>query len=127
MNVRFELRGLIAAIVLCAICGCTRDGAVPKDPSQGKIRATVVACEIGVQWDHFEDGSFAAYDQITLRIDSSQKQKKPIVRVIVGSNELPANSPYRSVGTRLTFSFDGDLPTEDKIYWGALEDRQLLE
>ncbi len=84
--------------------------------------ATVVSYERNVQWDHFDDGSFATYDQLTLKLDSNES-----VSVAVSPEELPDDSAFRIPGTRFTFTLTEPLDAGTHLAWGAIADPVIIE
>ena len=110
----------IFVAILC-ISGCaTKDVAESSDPVSSPILATVVSYEPNTQWDHFDDGSFATYDTLTIELKSSENTENVLLAVSVSPNEIPDHSPFRQPGTRMTFTLDEPISDNVHLAWGAL-------
>lgn len=80
-----------------------------------------------MEWDHFDDGSFATRDRLTLRLDPMVNADIETLSISVLPNDLPDDSPFRSKGTRLTFALAEPLDPEFHLAWGALENPTIVK
>ena len=87
-----------------------------------EMTATVVSYEHNVQWSHFEDGSFAAYDRLKLQLESNDS-----LSVSVTTTELPDDSPFRRAGTRFTFTLTDPIRPDVHLAWGAINNPTVIE
>ena len=111
-------------LLLSILPGCTSQ---PDSHSSGSsspvLTATVVSYNPGVEWDHFDNGSYDVRDQLQLTIAPNDKP----MSVSLSPTDLPDESPFRIGGTRFTFQFDKP-PTDDtQLFWGALKRPTVLK
>lgn len=85
------------------------------------ITATVTSYEPAAEWDHFDDGTFSAYDKITLKVVTPQRHAGTTFAVTVPPTEFPENSPMRTAGTRLTLTIRESDIGATGLAWGAIE------
>lgn len=116
-----------AILVLLTLCGCTtKSTSQSSDNSQLSIVATVVTYESNVEWDHFDDGSFATYDKLTIQLESSVPDNDSLA-ISISPTDLPDDSPFRVPGTRMTFTLDNPITPDVHLYWGALNNPTVVE
>ncbi len=108
--------------LLTLLSGCSAK--VPSssaDASPLRMTATVVSYEPNSEWDHFDDGSFATYDTLTLKIESTGNNERESLAISVSPTDLPNDSPFRIAGTRITFTLDDPISSDVHLAWGALK------
>lgn len=109
--------------LLVLLCSCNSNPPVDvSDSSQPALTATVVRYAQNAEWDHFEDGSFATYDQLALKLDSNES-----FSVAVPPITFPEKSPFRVSGTRFTFTLSEPLEASTHLAWGAINDPTIVE
>jgi len=109
--------------LLVLLCGCNSQP--PTDVgnnSQPALTATVVSYERNAEWDHFDDGSFATYDHLTLELDSDES-----FSVSVSPDTFTDESSFRVSGTRFTFTLSEPLDPKTHLAWGAINDPTIIE
>ena len=87
------------------------------------LTATVVSCNSGAEWDHFDDGSFDVRDQLQITIAPNDAS----LSVSLSPNDLPEDSPFRIAGTRFTFNLDEPISSDTQLFWGALDNPTVLK
>ena len=114
----------VTIILLACMLGCNSQpdsnssrSAVPM------LTATVVSYDSGVEWDHFDDGSFDVRDQLQLTIAPNDRP----LSLSLAPNELPEDSPFRSAGTCFTFHLDEPITTDTQLFWGGLNRPTVLQ
>ena len=111
-------------ILLVSILGCSsHPDSLSSDESGPVLTATVVSYNSGVEWDHFDDGSFDVRDQLQLAIAPSDDP----LSVSLSPSDLPTDSPFRIAGTRFTFQLDQPLSADTPLFWEALNSPAVLE
>ena len=114
---------IAAFFFLMSLCGCNSQ--LPTDVGDNArpaLTATVVSYRQNAEWDHFDDGSFATYDHLALRLDSDES-----FSVAVSPDTLPEESPFRVSGTRFTFTLSEPLNANTHLAWGAINDPTIIE
>jgi hypothetical protein len=92
--------------------------------SRIEVEAVVESFAQGAMTDYYESGGHAAYDATELRIGAPERFAGRRL-VIFHDRELPAESPWRTPGSRLRFKMQESLLTgEDVLFAGAVEDLQ---
>lgn len=121
----------VARLLVCVVLvagGCQKPvvpASVVPSPT-GPFTATVVSYDLNVEWDHFEDGSFATRDRLQLKLDSVGARDGELA-VSLLPTDLPDDSPIRISGTRLTFSLESPIEPDFHLGWGALTDVRVIE
>ncbi len=87
------------------------------------LTATVVSYSSGVEWDHFDDGTFDVRDQLQLTVAPDNEP----LSVSLSSHDLPEDSPFRIAGTRFTFEFEQPHTTDAQLFWGALKSPTVIK
>jgi hypothetical protein len=114
--------------VLLILGGCTtKSASTSSDNSQHSVVATVVGYESNVEWDHFDDGSFATYDKLTLQLETPANSNNKSLVISVSPTDLANDSPFRVSGTRMTFTLDDPITPDVNIAWGALKNPTVVE
>ncbi len=109
--------------VLVLLCGCNSQPPTDIGDNSGPaLAATVVSYEQNAEWDHFDDGSFATYDHLILKLDSDES-----FSVAVSPDTLPDESPFRVSGTRFTFTLSEPFSARTHLAWGAINDPTIIE
>ena len=85
------------------------------------IKAEVTAYENAAAWDHFDDGSFQAFDSVQFKVVEPKHLAGESLQVLVEPSELPPDSPLRVGGTQCTFELNLSHLDADQLFWGALE------
>lgn len=109
--------------LLVLLCGCNsqlRSNASAN--SRPALTATVVSYEQNMEWDHFTDGRFETYDQLTLKLDSDE-----VFSITVAPGTFPDESPFRVSGTRFTFTLSEPRQADIHLAWGAIDNPTLIE
>ncbi|TWU26908.1 hypothetical protein Pla52o_07640 [Novipirellula galeiformis] len=106
-------------LLLPMLCGCNSQTPTTAPPT---LTATVISYEPNAEWDHFEDGSFATYDHLRLKLDSEDS-----FSVAVSPDDLPDDSPLRRSGTRFTFTLTEPLDTDTHLAWGAFHNPTIID
>ena len=70
------------------------------------VTATVMSYEPTVEWDHFDDGTFAAYDLLTLKVVAPQRYAETTLSIILPSSKLPDDSAFRTADTTTSWFED---------------------
>lgn len=96
-------------------------------PPKTRVEAVVRKFESTVMWDHFDDGRFAAYDGVTLKMLSPAELVGKTIRVYFNSGSVANDSPLRKPGRRCRFDFDPNWLKEDQLFAGALENLQWIK
>lgn len=91
-----------------------------------QLTATVSSYEPAAEWDHFDDGTFSAYDTIQLKVVSPEPHVGTTLSITVPPPELPEDSPIRTAGTRLTFTLQASDLNRSGLAWGAI-DNPIIE
>ena len=112
---------LLAFVIQCASCDRR-----PADEPQAEryatlIKAEVTAYEYAAAWDHYDDGSFEAFDSVQFEIAAPVDLAGESLQVLVEPSELPPDSPLRTVGTKCTFEMNLEHLDADQLFWGVLE------
>lgn len=110
--------------VLLLIAGCRP---IDNEPTANFYVATVSHYESGAAWDHFEDGTYARWDQLTLEAESLPSRTPLLLRIFLEDGQLSSDSPFRKAGTRLRFQLDEEQVQADMLMWSALSQVELLE
>jgi hypothetical protein len=116
--------GRIAPVVLVTLfASCDRR---PTDEPRAEqyttlIKAEVTAYEYAAAWDHYDDGSFEAFDSVQFEIAAPVDLAGESLQVLVEPSELPPDSPLRTVGTKCTFEMNLEHLDADQLFWGVLE------
>jgi len=92
------------------------------DSSGVRMTAIVAFYEPAAEWDHFDDGTFSAYDTITLQVVSPERYAGATLSVTVPPTELPEDSAFRTAGTRFTFTVRESDIGATGLAWGAIDD-----
>jgi biopolymer transport protein ExbD len=97
------------------------------DGTDVRMTATVASYEPAAEWDHFDDGTFSAYDSITLRVVAPERYASATFSVTVPPTELPEDSALRTAGTRLSFTVrESDIGAAG-LAWGAIDDPTIVQ
>ena len=87
-----------------------------------KMMATVASYEPAAEWDHFDDGTFSAYDKITLKVLTPERHAGTTLSITVLPTEFPEDSAFRTAGTRLSFTVRESDIGATGLAWGAIGD-----
>jgi hypothetical protein len=112
---------LTLLFVIAVFAGCTQPTMSSASRSPEPIRATVVSYETNAEWDHFDDGTFAARDKLTLSLDASVPGDTGTLSISLLPADLAENSPFRLPGTQMTFTLDEPITSGIYLAWGALK------
>jgi hypothetical protein len=118
---------LALSLSLLVACGCSEPTASTDDSSKAMIAATVVSYETNAEWDHMENGAFAARDILTLELDAPVHGSKKTLAVSLLPTDLAEDSPFRKPGTRLTFVLDESIDDDIHLAWGALKNPTVVK
>ena len=124
----YPVKTLSFLILLALASSCDRR---PADEPRAEQRATPIKAEVtayenGASLDHFDDGSFEVFDSLQLKILEPKHLVGESLHVLVEPEELPPDSPLRSVGTQCTFELNLSHLDADQLFWGALENVLIL-
>ena len=122
------MRKLSFLILVAVVASCNRR---PADEPRAEqfatpIKAEITAYENAAAWDHYDDGSFEAFDSVQLEIIEPEHLAGESLQVLVESSELPPDSPLRVVGTQCTFELNLAHLDADQLFWGVLENVRPL-
>lgn len=110
-------------LLLVLLCGCnTQPETDVGDNSQPSLIATIVSYGHNAEWDHFDDGSFATYDHLALKLDSGES-----FSIAVSPETLPEESPFRMADTRFTFTLSEPLNADTHLVWGSINDPTVID
>ena len=112
---------LLALVTLFASCDRRPIDEPRAEQYTTLIKAEVTAYESAEAWDHYDDGSFEAFDSVQFKIAAPEDLAGDTLRVLVEPLRLPSDSPLRVVGTKCTFEMNLEHLDADQLFWGALE------
>ncbi len=112
---------VLAVLVLLVVAGC-RQNASDTTTNGHRYLATVASYTSSAEWDQFEDGSFAAYDALSLKCDGIGT-----IEVSVPAESLSDDSPFRKQGTRFSFQLDKPLDEATRLSWGSIKQPLVIE
>lgn len=123
--------GLIVGIYVGAVVsGCFRPTASPPArptatagpvrSSQLSLAARVERFEPAAEWDHFDDGGFAAYDYLTLEILSPTPFVGRRLQVRMPADTLPPQATTRQPATLVTLTIDAGAMQDDRLDWAEV-------
>ena len=119
--IRFTFLMIMTMSVGCADAFVNSNGEVP-----ASYVASVASYESSAEWDHFDDGTFATYDRIKLIIISPDSDKGRTLSFTVPPSQFDEDSPFRRIGTRLTFLLDAPESGLSVLAWGSLRNPTVL-
>ena len=117
----FRLATMMLLILLCG-CNSTTPTVETVGARRDSYTATVASYDQNAEWDHFDDGSFATFDHLTLEIDDNKS-----ISVAVSPNTLPEDSPFRISGTCFRFTLSEPLKTDSQLAWGSIIDPTVVD
>ncbi len=113
---------IIAALGVCNEVGDIDYQITSSERTDVKMTAMVASYEPSAEWDHFDDGTFSAYDKLTLKVVTPQRHAGTTISVTVPPIEFPEDSAFRTTDTRLTFTIRESDIGATGLAWGALDD-----
>ncbi|MBC8356872.1 MAG: biopolymer transporter ExbD [Planctomycetes bacterium] len=124
INVDLEcpVKHFIPVLDVCGEVGDVDYRIKTSEDSVVQVTATVASYEPAAEWDHFEDGTFSAYDVITLKVVTPERHAGATLSITVPPTELPEDSAFRATGTRFTFMTRESYIGATGLAWGAIDD-----
>ena len=110
--------------VVCPLLACSAAVDAPK--GMVRVEAVVQQYEIGAMEDLFDDGRFASYDAVTLKLLAPPEMANKTIQVFVAFGSVEDDSPMRKSGQRCRFDFEKSLLKESQLFQGALENLEWI-
>jgi len=123
------LRFVVPVIEVCDDLGDI-DYRITADSTSDKreqLTPTVTSYEPAAEWDHFDDGTFSAYDTLTLKVTAPERHAGATLSVRVPPSELPEESGFRKPGKQLSFFLQPSELTREHLAWGAIGSPSISE
>jgi biopolymer transport protein ExbD len=115
-------RHIIAVLDMCDEVGDIDYQIASSESMDVKMTAIVASYEPAAEWDHFDDGTFSAYDVITLKVVTPERHAGTTFSFTVPPTEFSEDSAIRTTGTRLTFTVRESDIGATGLAWGAVGD-----
>ncbi|MCA9147048.1 MAG: hypothetical protein KDB05_29935 [Planctomycetales bacterium] len=115
-------RHIIAVLDVCNEVGDIDYRIASSESTDVKMTATVASYELAAEWDHFDDGTFSAYDVITLKVATPERYAGMTFSITVPPTEFPEDSAFRTAGTQLSFTVRESDIGATGLGWGAIDD-----
>lgn len=115
-------RHIIAVLDVCDEVGDIDYQIASSESTDVKMTAMVASYEPAAEWDHFDDGTFSAYDVITLKVVTPERHAGTTLSVTVPPTEFPEDSAFRTTSTRMSFTVRESDIGATGLAWGAIDD-----